>query len=601
MALNVNLEEVRIFNLIRNIDDKPPGQIRQEAINNIDTLIQALIPDYNTITENSEFKNWNSYFQDRELYTPEFINIIQQIYTIIVTYDDDENVKYTNIGKAFFNLSCNNNNYGIRFVKHIINLNKVKAWNKKILKLKLKQTIISVINLIGDCDYNMLSRNLASDVKLKTGMVLNTFLEPEKESEYTYNAVKLEAVNLVRSQIILLKSYFDQDIVTSKELETNVKMNKPYWLENPAIIASMTAVTNTFLSLSTFQAKLSETPFVNNVASSINSSFIPTLLHSLPITAVVVTGMLTGFLVPVASLGMLALGTYIYNKISNNDYVKIKNRNKELNIKTIEITDYYKKQNLIITNTCGLSADAPKYYKKFEQALELENNYITESAQNYDLIVTLSYNFVNIYSIICQDVFQPPPITQNPVAQNPVGQPIVEGQNQVGQPIVEGQNQVAQNQVAQNQVGQNQVAQNQVAQNQVAVPNQVAVQNQGQAEALEAQRTNILGNLEQLWDKTQSGQKKGNITPVEYENITTLIRPFIKAKLNLRGDCTNNSINQKNIKAILNDFRNNTSYDTCKGDLCGRKAVGGKTKRPRKGKKTQNKRSIKGKKTHKRR
>ena len=113
MALNVNLEEVKIFNLIRNMDSEPIGERRQEAINNIDTRIQTLIQDYNTITENSEFKNWNSYFQDQELYTPEFINIINQIYTIIVTYDDDENVKYTNIGKAFFNLSCNNNNYGI--------------------------------------------------------------------------------------------------------------------------------------------------------------------------------------------------------------------------------------------------------------------------------------------------------------------------------------------------------------------------------------------------------------------------------------------------------------------------------------------------------
>ena len=556
MAFNVNLEEIKIFNLIRNIDDVSPGQRRQEAINNIDTRIQTLIPDYNKITANSEFKNWNSYFQDKELYTPEFINIIQQIYTIVVTYDDDENVKYTNVGKAFFNLSCNNNNYGERLIKHIINLNKVKAWNKKILKLKLKQTIISVINLIGNCDYDMLSRNLASGIKLKTGMWLNGFLEPDKEIEYTYDVVKLEVVNLVRSQIILLKSYFDQDIVTSKELEINVKMNKPYWLENPAIIASMTAVTNTFLSLSTFQAKLSETPLVNTVARSINNSFIPTLLHSLPITAVAVTGMLTGFLVPVAALGMLALGTYTYNKISNSDYVKIKNRNKELNIKTIEITDEFKNQNLITTNNCGLSLDAPDYYKKFEQALQLENDYLTESAQNYDIIVSLSYNFVNIYSIICQDVFQPPPIAQNPVAHPIVEAPIVEA------PIVQNQSPI--------------------------------VQNQEQAETLETKQANILKELESLWTTTASGKKMGNITPTKYQDITAQIRPFVKEKLKLNGDCNINQIDRYNFKAILNDFRINLGYDTCKAWLCGRKTTGGKTKRSRK-RKTQNKRSKKRK------
>jgi hypothetical protein len=400
----------------------------------------------------------------------------------------------------------------------------------------------------------MISRNLASGIKLKAGLWINGFLDPDKEIEYTYDVVKLEAVNLVRSQIILLKSYFDQDIVTSKELEINVKMNKPYWLENPAIIASMTAVTNTFLSLSTFQAKLSETPLVNTVARSINNSFIPTLLHSLPITAVAVTGMLTGFLVPVAALGMLALGTYTYNKISNSDYVKIKNRNKELNIKTIKITDEFKNQNLITTNNCGLSLDAPQYYKKFEKALELENNYLTESAQNYDIIVSLSYNFVNIYSIICQDVFQPPPIAQNPVAHPIVEAPIVEA------PIVEAP----------------------------------IVQNQEQAETLETKQANIKKELNRLWDKTDRGTKKGNITPTEYQDITAKIRPFIKEKLKLKGDCNNNRISQDNISVTLDEFIDNTSYDIVKGNLCGRKSQGGKTKRSRKGK-TQNKRSKKRK------
>ena len=104
--------------------------------------------------------------------------------------------------------------------------------------------------------------------------------------------------------------------------------------------------------------------------------------------------------------------------------------------------------------------------------------------------------------------------------------------------------------------------------------------------------------MEQLWGKTESGRKKKNITPNEYRDITVIIRPFIKAKLNLIGDCNNNSINQGNIKSILDDFRNNTSYDTCKAYLCGPKAVGGKTKRSRKGK--TKKRTRKGK-TKKRR
>jgi hypothetical protein len=367
-------------------------------------------------------------------------------------------------------------------------------------------------------------------------------------------------------------------------------MNKPYWLENPAIIASMTAVTNTFLSLSTFQARLTETPFVSKLTSSINKSFIPALLHSLPITAVVVAGMLSGLLVPVASLGILALGTYVSKKINESDYVKIKNRNKELNLQTIEITNEFKKENLIpetdgrnrLPLSCAISGSAGEYYTRFERALELEDNYFNESTQNYDTIVTLSYNYVNIYSIICQNVFQPQPIDQA-AQQAQIDQaaaPIVEGQNPVEPPNVEGQNVEGQNVEEQNQV---------------APP---IAQNQGPAEVLEAQRINILQRLEELWARTDSGRYKARITNEELRQVADQVRPFIKAKLNLVGDCNINTISKTNFTQFLNDFRINNAYDNSKKTLCGLKAVGGKTKRSRKGK-TQ-KRTRKGK-TKKRR
>jgi hypothetical protein len=606
MALIVTPAEIIIFNRIRNINDQPQGQERQNEINSINIEIQNLIPEYNTITENSEFKHQNSYFNDEGVYILEFKNIIQQTDTIIFTYDDDENVKYTNIGKAFFNISCNNNNYNLRFIKHIINLNKVKVWNKQILLLKLQRTMIKLINNIGNCDYNILSRNMSSSVKYSSGKVFNKVMNASErfilgdasdavDDETEYDATKLEAVNMVRSRLILLKSFYDQNIVTSKELEINVKMNKPYWLENPAIIASMTAVTNTFLSLSTFQARLTETPFVSKLTSSINKSFIPALLHSLPITAVVVAGMLSGLLVPVASLGILALGTYVSKKINESDYVKIKNRNKELNLQTIEITNEFKKENLIpetdgrnrLPLSCAISGSAGEYYTRFERALELEDNYFNESTQNYDTIVTLSYNYVNIYSIICQNVFQPQPIDQAaqqaPIDQaaapiDQVAAPIDQAAapiDQAAAPIVEGQNVEGQNQVA-----------------------PPIAQNQGPAEVLEAQRINILQRLEELWGRTNSGRNKAAITNDELRQVADQVRPFIKAKLNLVGDCNINTISKTNFTQFLNDFRINKAYDNSKKTLCGLKAVGGKTKRSRKGK--TKKRTRKGK-TKKRR
>ena len=568
-GIDLSPNEGEIFDKTRLIKTIPEGNEREKYINDIDILIQSLIPDFNSITLSSPYRNWDHYNDDISIYSPEFKKYLETANEIIIN-NDNENIIYITIGKAFVSFNCKNNMFKYRLIKHILNLNKVRVWNKQVLKINLEDMLTKVIKEIGNCDDSILSRNIPSCIKRWGSSfkkfyssVSETSTEPNTEPEMAVdqcddNSIEIsketlntlyESINLVRTKFCSLKNMFDYNIVSYKEFEIKKKENKVYWLTNPAIITSITVLTNTLTTLYSAKERLITDATFKEITDTVNKEFIINILHSIAATTTVLATATTGIGIPFAALATVYLFSKLYRKITDSEYIKTLTKNKEINSAFIEAKKEWTISHTGITsNICALSENKQQYFQNFINANKLIDDYLDKTKNNYDTLIKLNYDFNNVYTIICQEPLNTP----------------------------------------------------------TEVPPAIKERELSQEEQELKDKYQYIENQIELFKAASSQQEKQQVKGTLKYSLEQMA-DFIKRKFNIQA-CNNLGAillqNDRSLIATANRLvfaAKDFNFEVVKNILCGNKSTGGKkikkTKHLR-GKKTQ---KIRGKKTHRRR
>ncbi len=426
-----NVDE--LFKLVNEMDKSTKGNGKFNIFANDDKLAEK-IQGYNSITINSplhDIQN-NVYAKniDKYPYSPAFRNYVQRI-ELEINKSKNDTLKYVNIGKIFKKFYCNTHDFRHRLQVHIINVHKVRIWNKKILMLKLKELLGLIIRNIGKCDDSFASRNLpkqpgtavvnigkevgervAEGVKDTTNTVATGLgkattglgktvrqifnnpsqnkdnqsplldapnLEVSEEENIEKPITKTESkeisiINNVRSQTSLLLRMFEAKVVSDKEYQYVEKINPTHWVTNPAIMASLTAV----ISNAAFYSGVTDELTKAGVANSLIQSASPLL-----------------------ALVIATIGT----AITKTDTYKELELNKRILLDFSKLKDKFIKKYGFEQRDCN---NNDKKDARFKAVMTKIDEYLEECTKHYTDILDVCTDYANIYDIICNE-----PIDEN--------------------------------------------------------------------------------------------------------------------------------------------------------------------------------------------
>jgi hypothetical protein len=468
-AVTLSPHEADIFNRIKNIYSIPEGKERKKYTDEIDKDIKnklflndkVIIPVNNSETKEETLSdlsgnslNKNSqllpydYYSTNDYYTSAFKSVIKTFENIVLENDDNDNVIYVSIGKVFSKFICSKNNFNERFAKYILDINKVRVYNKLILLKKLNYTINEVINSIGKCDTGIFSRNtpacvknffgsLSSNISNKFKSVFGKSYDSDEgqksedemcnprtiNSEKNDIASKILATNIIRSQLISFIEMYKENIVSYKEASNKKKQNPTIWIRNPAFLAATTVFVNATLALNNVSADLQ----ANKEFIERSNDFIIQTLHHPPMASAVIASTFIGMVVPLGGLAFWGVVTVLKRVLfTNREWYNLLLNSNEINLSFIEYINYWldkdkgkpgvigqigkelNESTLDIRSIqttpdmeeCSLSTGPEQYFKNFSNARNLINNYTQTSNITFKNENLCLYS-VNAYNIIC--------------------------------------------------------------------------------------------------------------------------------------------------------------------------------------------------------
>jgi hypothetical protein len=439
-AVTLSPDEANIFNRIIQIYSIPEGEDREEHTDEIDKDIKEKLLSNPTIDENMPLQKYDHY-SSNEYYSTSFKKVINTFEEIVLKNGDNSNVIYISIGKAFSKFFCNKNDFNNRFAKYILDINKVRVYNKLILIQKLNSTINKIIDNIGNCDTNFISR-------LTPGCVKNFFASFNKDKKLTVTENNVEAcdlektgnsekiiasemlsTNVIRTQLISLIEMYNSNIVSYREALNKKIQNPPFWLRNPAFLTATTVFVNATLAVNSVGADLvKNTKFIEN-----SNLFITHVLKEPPMAAALIASTFISFAVPLGGLAFWGLATLVKRGITDTEWYQLLKKSSEINLAFINsIKQWINKDkqptgmfaklfqtvnkntiDLTVKETrptmkeCSLTGDSDEYWENFEESRKLIEKYLEASKDTFDNENLCLYS-INAYSIICGS----PPIEQ---------------------------------------------------------------------------------------------------------------------------------------------------------------------------------------------
>lgn len=406
MGDTTNVDE--LFVLVQQMDKSIKGNSEYNIFANDDIVVKH-VEGYDNITDTTMYHDlYNDYYSKYpNLYTKAFKNYVNQMDTQL-NHAKNDILKYVNIGKIFKNFHCNNNDFRTRLRSHIINVHKVRIWNKKILMLKMQKLLKEIIQDIGDCNDSFFGRNILQqpiqrikniasqapsnmipesaksvfqDVKknVKKVVKMATHKEgiqaPSSEIESPEPEIpkevskEISVINNVRSQTSLLFRMFEAKIVSDKEFKYVEKIDPTHWVTNPAIIASLSAV----ISNAAFYTGVTDKLLESGVANSLITSASPLLA------------------LLVASLGTAITKTDAYQELALN---------KKILLEFSEMKRTFIKRLNIRQHKCP---DAKNKEAMFKTVMTKIEEFQKNCDKYYNEILNMCIDYAGVYDVICTE------------------------------------------------------------------------------------------------------------------------------------------------------------------------------------------------------
>jgi hypothetical protein len=368
-----------------------------------DQKIAKHIDKYDKINLDTELKDiYESRINSDYPYSPEFLKYINHSDNEILRITN-ENLKYVNIGRIFKNFKCNVNGFKERLQTHIVNLHKIRVWNKKILMLKLKKILSDAIKEIGDCDDSIFEIYTVKSPGRRINAAINTALDTfigdnnQKPIEKELNPIDT-IVNSARSQLITFMHLYNAKTVSGKEYKYIEKIEPSHWVSNQLVIGSLSSIISTVSAYNTHSHSHSNNHYIKKIDDTANH---------FQTNAVGIIHSIAGTLVPVMSIAI----AWMANTISNTKTYQELSLKKKILKEFIELKDIFKDRNRIAQEDCSYSGKNVKsgteiknkddYVERFKNVARMISDFNVECEKYYNEIFDLCYDYTNVYDIIC--------------------------------------------------------------------------------------------------------------------------------------------------------------------------------------------------------
>lgn len=394
---DIETEIDKLFTVVNKMDKLTKSNGEYNIFSNDDKIADK-IKGYNEITRTTVYQT-KEHYKDDNVYTEAFKTYIDKINENIKNAKNDI-LKYVNIGKVFRNFHCNKNDFRTRLRSHIINMHKVRIWNKKILMLKLQQLLKEITIEIGDCNDSFFGRNKmerpVEQIKNVASQLPSKFV-PESVQKSFRKVIRMAShkegiqapseelvtpepipkeeskeisiINNVRSQTSLLFRMFEAKVVSDKEYKYVEKIDPTHWVTNPAIMASLTAV----ISNAAFYSGVTDELTKAGVANSLISSASPLLA------------------LLVASIGTAITKTSAYQELALN---------KKILLDFSKLKDKFKTQYNIKQKVCPDTDNKESMFKKVMTKIEA---FYAECDEHYNEILDMCIDYAGVYDVICAE------------------------------------------------------------------------------------------------------------------------------------------------------------------------------------------------------
>ena len=452
-----------LYNTIKHSDIEGKNQTLNDEITD---EIFALFPKDNNlvITVDTKFiKIEDIYEREKEIYSNDFKQFISDSKQILNDIRISKESKYIKISDSFSKL-CFDDSFKNKFIKHLVNLRYITLYNHKILLLQLKQCIINMYHIIGNCDSGIIEKNMPIELRsllfnfitnpirnisnsaitfIKTNLLLiedqlSLSNSPPPRSSLTkftddINSIGIQTIlfpeNLTPQtptiRPLTQQQLTPQQVIEGQQIQKNIISD----LQNKSIINStrtgFTLLVN-FYDTKTVSAldliwdienddvgtAIEKNNTKNSLKNALNAELTRIkILASDPnntthISAVVRS--LGFYLIPV-SLGLSFIGgmiiDLILNKIYELDIIKTLNENKLYNSNFIEskqkfLSILYKSKEEIQASSIN-NCRPDERIDKYTQAYELYNKHTNDFFNNYDNYLQDFINFKYIYNLLC--------------------------------------------------------------------------------------------------------------------------------------------------------------------------------------------------------
>lgn len=389
-----------LFDLLMRIKKTDEGTPRHEAAVNFYNKLESTIDGFSDINKDTEFRGVDYYFDNSAVYTPAFRNYMDSAIELFLSTQSD-NAKYVSVGRLFSSFKCRRNNFTERLKDHILNMYRIKYYNKKIMMEKLNDLLVNVKILIGNCDINREQYYIKSPKRYITRSVArlsaavhtirhaaeNLLFDDVSQLKNidieSIDTARDQAVNLARQETIVLCNMKAQNIVSTNELNFEKKLNSTFWLINPLVLTSLTTMNSIALTLSGSTSKLAATGDISHMSEVLN---------------IAAASLASAIMLPIAPAAAF-ITAYVATNLSKLEIVEHLNNNKRIREEFHAAIQHIKKH----AKSCSYSKDKSDYIKRHTDTGLLIMKYNDICKEKYDPILKLCEYFTDTYELICTE------------------------------------------------------------------------------------------------------------------------------------------------------------------------------------------------------
>ena len=389
-----------LFRLLININKTEEGDPRHKATLAFYDNLEETIDGFSSINKNTEFRSVDYYINDTAIYTPAFKKYMYSAIDLFLSANSD-NAKYVSVGRLFSSFKCRRNNFSDRLKTHILNMYRIKHYNKKIMIKKLDHLLENVKKLIGNCDTSLEKYMIKSPTRHFTRSVsrfssavqsvrhaMDNFLFDDvskltKADIESIDTARDTAVNLARQETVVLYNMRSQNIVSTKELEIEKKSNATFWLINPLVLTSLTTMNSIALTMSGSASVISKTEGITHMSEALN---------------IAAAGLASAALLPIAPAAAF-ITAFVASKLSRLEIVQHLTNNKRIRD---EFHAAIKNIHQHAEN-CSYSKDKSDYIRRHTETGVIITEYNQICKEKYDPILKLCDYFTDTYELICTE------------------------------------------------------------------------------------------------------------------------------------------------------------------------------------------------------